>query len=259
MTKSACGYNRLGEIVFAGEDSRKASYKADSFFSTVPFQLFILILCASTDFASFNQMFVILLYDSQAMRWLAIVGMLVAFEIIPVVAANNLRKRESGYNSSITLTVMLIIIFLCGTAMNIYLRFSTRDTVFPNLSENATSMFGSGELAVSAANPSALPLSLFFGVLPLFTSVVSFACAYILFNPLQTDKRNLEACYSAQLDKVSELSANMQEYDSVENYREVMIERDDKQYEAMKQRLEAQNSCLKNYVSQKLLEYTTGV
>jgi hypothetical protein len=257
MAKSIYSRNSQGEIVFAGEDSRKPSYKADSFFSTVPFQLFILLLCASTDFASFNQMFEILLYDSQAMRWLAIAGMLVAFEIRPVVAANNLRKRESGYNSSVALTVMLIIVFLCGAAMNIYLRFATRDTVFPNLSESATSMFGSGELAAAAANPSALPLSTFFGALPLFTSVVSFACAYMLFNPLQMEKRNLEACYSGQLDKVNRLAAIIQEFDSEKSCRDSMTASDDEQYEAMEQKLEAQNSYLKNYVSQKLTECTS--
>jgi hypothetical protein len=255
MPKTLYATNKQGELIFTETDSRRHNYKSDSFFSSLPFQLLILIVCAVTDFASFNQMFAILLYDSQVMRWLAVVGMLVAFEIIPIVAANNLKKQTSGYKSSPALTIILIAIFLCGVALNFYLRYTTRDTVFPNLDSYTRSMFGNGYIAVEMTNPNALPLSLFFGLLPVFTSVVSFGCAYMLFNPLQKEKQNLEKDYALLTNEVNRYLAIIQEYDADANFKERILEGDDAQYEAARARSAGQANYLKNYTRQRIKEH----
>jgi hypothetical protein len=200
-------------------------------------------------------MFSILLYDSQVMRWLAVVGMLVAFEIIPIVAANNLKKYVSGYKSSTVLTAILIVIFICAVALNVYLRYTTRDTVFPNLDNYTRSMFGNGDIAADMSNPNALPLALFFGLLPVFTSVVSFGCAYMLFNPLQKEKQNLEKSYALIADEVNRFSAIIKEYDADANFAQRILSGDEAQYEAALSRLAGQANYLKNYARQRIKEH----
>lgn len=255
MLKALYTSNEQGELIFDDTDSRRYNYKSDSFFSSLPFQLLILVTCAVTDFASFSQMFSILLYDSQIMRWLAVVGMLVAFEIIPIIVANNLKKYVSGYKSSAILTAALFIIFFCGVALNIYLRYTTRDAVFPNLDSYTRSMFGSGEIAADMSNPNALPLALFFGLLPVFTSVVSFGCAYMLFNPLKKEKQNLEKSCALLIDEVNRYSATIQEYDADADFLERILEGDDAQYEAALARIASQVSYLKNHARQRIKEH----
>jgi hypothetical protein len=255
MSKTLYTTNKQGEIVFTGTDNRRVCYKSDSFFSSLPFQLFILVVCAVANFASFNQMFSITLYDSQTMRWLAVTGMLVAFEIIPIVAANNLKKHVSGYKASSILTAILIIIFICGVALNVYLRYTTRDAVFPNLDSYTRSMFGNAGITADTANPYALSLSIFFGLLPMFTSVVSFSCAYMLFNPLQKEKQNLEKSCGLLTDEVNRYSAIIKEYEADVDFPERILQGDDDQYKAAQSKIAGQASYLKNYTRQKIKEH----
>jgi hypothetical protein len=200
-------------------------------------------------------MFAILLYDSQVMRWLAVVGMLVAFEIIPIIAANNLKKQTSGYKASPALTVILAVIFLCVVVLNVYLRYTTRDTVFPNLDSYTRSMFGNGDIAADMTNPNALPLAMFFGLLPVFTSVVSFGCAYMLFSPLQKEKQSLEKTYALLTDEVNRYSAIIQEYDADANFNERILAGDNAKYEAARARAAGQANYLKNYTRQRIKEH----
>jgi hypothetical protein len=255
MPKALYTTNKQGELVFTETDSRRHNYKSDSFFSSLPFQLFILAVCAATDFASFNQMFAITLYDSQAMRWLAVVGMLVAFEIIPIIAADTLKKRASGYKSSTPLAVILIAIFLCGVALNVYLRYTTRDAVFPNLDSYTRSMFGNGESAAGTANPNALPLALFFGLLPVFTSVVSFGCAYMLFNPLQKEKQNLEKSCALLAGEANRYSAIVKEYDADADFPKRIFDGDGAQRDAARARISWQAKYLKGYARERIKEH----
>jgi hypothetical protein len=256
MPKTLYTTNKQGELIFTETNSMRHNYKSDSFFSSLPFQLLILIVCAVTDFASFNQMFSITLYDSQMMRWVSVLALLVIFEIIPIVAANNIKKRVTGYGGAPPiLSAILILGFLCGVALNVYLRYATRDTVFPNLDSYTRSMFGNGDIMAEMTNPNALPLSLFFGLLPVFTSVVSFGCAYMLFNPLQKEKQDLEKDYSLLTDEANRYSAIIKEYDADANFNERILEGDNAQYEAARARIAGQANYLKNYTRQRIKEH----
>jgi len=255
MSKKLYTTNKQGELIFTETNSRRHNYKSDSFFSSLPFQLFILLVCAVTDFASFNQMFSITLYDSQVTRWIAVLAMLIVFEIFPIVVANNQKKIKLGYDGCPWLTILLTIAFAAFVILNVYLRYTTRDTVFPNLDSYTRSMFGNGEITADTTNPNAFPLAIFFGLLPVFTSVVSFGCAYMLFNPLQKEKQNLEKSYALLTDEITRYSAIIKEYDEDADFQNRILEGDEAQYEAAQARIAGQASYLKNYTRERIKEH----
>jgi hypothetical protein len=183
--------------------SRRGKEISESVVASLPFQIALLIICAMADFAGFYQMFSLTMYDSIYSRILAIIGMLIGFEILPILCANAMKKINQGLPVKKWLPVFYSFGFLEAVTLNLYLRYTTRDIVFPNIDNLSTS------------NPNALPFSIFFGILPVITSLVSFGCAYGLFGSLKSKRIPLEEEREKIMDEINQLTSTLAEYETL--------------------------------------------
>jgi hypothetical protein len=206
-----------GQIRFTStKASRRGKEVAESFVATLPFQIGLLIICAVADFAGFYQMFSLTLYDAVYTQILAIIGMLIGFEVLPILCANSAKKINQKLPAKKWLPIAYGLGFLLAVTLNLYLRYTTRDTVFPYTDNFSTSTFGTVQTE-QLLNPNALPFSIFFGIVPVLTSIISFGCAYSLFDPLKNKLIPLEAEREKILEEMNPFTTTLEEYDSEED------------------------------------------
>jgi len=232
----------------------KARTRPDTLWNHPVFLVVVILLCATVDFMCFKQLFDSFLLDAPAIRWTTIFGMLFAFDFVPIYLGLNYRKRRQGYNVSAGMLAAMAAIFVLAFAVNVYLRIAFRDLVLPDLSQTSSSVFGSVSTG-SAGSARALPYAIFASVVPLLTSVGSFAISYFMANPLRQEKLALDAERDELSDRIGQLDAVLQEYDADPDFQGRLKADDEEKYTAMRQLIREKRETYRDYVRERIKEH----
>lgn len=216
--------------------------KPDTFWNHPILLGVIIIVCALVDFACFMQIFGKLLPDTELVRWVSILGMLFAFDFVPVYLGLNLRKRLQGYNVKELMLIAMVGVFALAFLTNVYLRISLRDLILPNLVDE------------TITSPYAVTFAVFASILPLLTSIGSFTISYSMANPLNTEKLALETERNHLMDSIGQIDALLKEYDADGDFYDRLISDDNKQYETMKQMIREKREEYRDYVREMIKE-----
>ena len=220
-----------------------------------PLALIVIItLCAFVDFMCFKQLFDSFLLDSPLIRWTGILGMIFAFDFVPVYLGLNVRKRLQKYNVSITILIVMGLIFTLAFAANIYLRISFKDLVMPDLTTSSTSIFGSVSTE-STVSSRALPYAIFAGILPLLTSIGSFTISFLMANPLKAEKLALDTEHNELADSIGQIDALLQEYEADPDFYGRLMGDDENKYGVMKQMIREKRDTYRDYVRERIKEF----
>jgi len=214
----------------------------------------VIILCATVDFVCFQQLFDSFLLDSPLIRWTAILGMLFAFDFVPVYLGLNYRKRVQEYNISGKILLIMVAVFTLAFAANSYLRMAFKDLVMPDLTESASSVFGSVNTETTVSSRAA-PYAIFASIVPLLTSIGSFTISFFMANPLKAEKLTLEKERNELADRIGQIDALLQEYEADPNIYERLLDDDDKKYETIKQLIYDKRETYRDYVRERIKEY----
>ena len=233
----------------------KEKYKPDSVWNHTWLLMVIIIACVITDIASFASLFSSFLYDSALLRYVCIVGMIIALEISPIYFSYNLKKRACGYNVEAISIYIPLASFVIGVIINIVLRIVTHDLVFPDLSDTTTSIIGGGGVTKNEGSSRSLVYAIFFAIVPILTSLAAMAATYTMSNPLNNERKKLEKADLEIKQNIDQMEAIISEYDADSNYLERMLSEDDSTYNAALSMIHNQRDEYFNYSRQRISEY----
>lgn len=220
-----------------------------------PFLLVVIIvLCAAVDSICFKQLFDSFLLDAPLIRWTAILGMLFAFDFVPVYLGLNLKKRLQSYNVSIAVLITMVAILAIAFAVNVYLRIEFKDLVMPDLTESSTSIFGSVS-AESNVSSRAFPYAVFASIVPLLTSIGSFTISFFMANPLKAEKLAFDSEHNELADHIGQIDALLQEYEADPDFYGRLTQDDDAKFEAMRQMIREKRETYRDYVRERIKEH----
>ena len=228
--------------------------KPDTLWNHPVLLVVIIFLCAAVDFVCFQQLFDSFLMDARLIRWTAIIGMLLAFDFVPVYLGLNLRKRLQGYNVNKAMLVAMLAVTLLAFGVNVYLRIQFRDLVLPDLTASSSSIFGSLSTG-TAVSSRALPYAIFASAIPLFTSLCSFTISYFMANPLRAEKLALDNEHNELADRIGQIEAILREYDANPDFHGRLTGDDNDRFGAMKQMIKEKRETYRDYVRERIKEH----
>ena len=255
--KNLYSISSQGHLIFDGRESRlNAADKSLTIWEYPISSLIILFLCAVLDGVMFYTLFSAFLYDTAILVMLSTIALLIGFDVAPAVAGVLLKKRSQGINASILMIVLLAVAFLVAFAGNTVLRITYKDLVLPDLSSVSTSVFGAIENSTTAAaeGNNSLIYALFASMMPLITSLVSFAVSFQSSNPLKTYVRDLKLKINDIENEIEEIDAALIEYDADLEFFERISAEDEEKYQNMLKVIDEKAVFYCNYVRQRIKE-----
>lgn len=193
----------------ARREIEKRNQKHLSFLENPVVSIVAMFGFALLDIILFNQVFASFLYDSLWVRIFSIIGLIAGFDVAPIVLAIVLKGRSQGLNHNRLLAYVSGIAFLLALAASILLRILVKDLVLPNFSDGLM-------LEEDFQNKDVLlPIgyALFGSILPVVTSLASFAVTYLNYNPLKIKYYRLRQ-QKFELEKnIQEIEAILNEYE----------------------------------------------
>ena len=250
--------DRNGEFVYHNLNSHIGKkYKADTPLdkSFVPY--LIMLFCAVVDASVFVSLFKMISYDSPFMLGIEVAGFLFGFDVVPLYIGIQLRRLKQGISKDWFVLWMALVVCVLACVMNVALRLTTIDQMFPDLSSASTSYFGTvtEETADTSIDPTAIALTIFGIGLPMLTSIGSFFISYLTYNPLKVRKRASEEMLAEKNDEIRRLDAILSEYDADPEFAEHLRKDDEGKFEEIKKmhRAVVINYC--EYVRQRLKEH----
>lgn len=187
-------------------------YCADSGWESPSAAVAVMLICGLLDFVVFKQLFATMLYDYVLIQWLSIIGCLVAFDLAPIYMGILTRKKSQGYRVNSTVILLLFCSFFMVLVGNVFLRIIQRNVLVPDLSAFSSSILGPVE-ETTQENEVAYPYAVFSSLLPLATSIVSFAVSYISSDPLKAKLRKLHQEQIELEESIGMISSVLLEYD----------------------------------------------
>ena len=228
-------------------DDRPASIWENKVFSYI-----VVIGLMIFDFMFIFQLFDSVLYDSLLLKIGAIFGALVVYEIFPIYVSRTYKEKVQGYPVMKWMVYALLIAFGCAVILNLSLRIYYRELSFPNFSQVNILMNGSEQQG--EAGTSAMLLALFFGLFPVFTSMLSGYISYVGYNPLKEEIARLQDSYDIISDESCKVESILSEYEADSNYKERLLADDQSKYEAILEMIRKMNYEYKDYSRQLLKE-----
>ena len=231
-----------------------AHNKPDSFWERQAAVFVIMSVCCTLDTVMFYQLFSSYMVDSDLVRLLSIIAMLIGFDLSPIILAIEVRKKSLGLNASKILICSLGIAFLTAFLWNIGLRIATRDLVLPD--NTATiSFIGTATAAETSHNELAMLNALFAASLPVITSLVSFGTSFFSYNPVKKRLHELRVEQVRLEDGIAELEALLLEYDSNPYNWDKMLEDDEQKYLTTLELIHEQTIYYCDYVRERIKEH----
>ena len=250
--------NRVGEFIYPGLNSHMSKkYKADTPLDNTVVPYIIMIACGVIDFTVFNSLFKMLSYDNQWMLFIQTVGMVFAFDMVPIYLGIQLRRMKQGLIKEKIGLYMALGVCAIAFIINVILNVMTIELMNPDLSSATTNYFGAEieQTTTEGIDPATIALTIFRIGCPVLTSIGSFFISYLTYNPLKTRKRNAEEVLAEKNDEIRRLEAVLSEYDADSEFAENLRADDEGKYEEMKKMHRALviNYC--EYVRQRLKEH----
>lgn len=223
-----------------------------------PVMLVIVIAaCALVDLLNFKQVFDAFIFDSLIARIVGILAFLIAFDFIPIWAGLNLKKKTQGYKVNTTVIKIMMGAFALAFVVNFALRIATREMVLPE--GEVFSGVINGDVAMPEPQQGNRMLVYVYAVLtsivPLITSLASGGISFLMSNPLQRERLELEKRKNLLLSDIESVNATLAEYDADGEYYERMLAEDAEKYTAAQQMVERHRQHLKDYVREQLAEH----
>lgn len=217
--RSIISVAKNGEIEYNGGNSYiNSKYKADTPMdrSFVPYV--VMIFCAAIDATCFLQLFNMISYDSPFLKAGQIAGFLFGFDAVPIYIGIQLKRIKEKITKDRFIMWIAIAVCVIACGLNIILRFATV-----------------GEItAEEEITKSAIALTIVGAVIPFITSLGSFFISYLTYNPLLTQKKNLERLLIKHEDEIRRLDALISEYESDSDFEKNLLEDENKKYEEIK-------------------------
>lgn len=220
--------------------------------------ILIMAVCATLDFMMFKQLFGSFLEDYEIYQWLGTAGLLIGFDVAPVymgIACSRYAQKIGRAKNGLIMALCGIAFFLAFTA-SLYLRSCTYQLVIPVSAENAvTSLMDKGVQLEEAVNPQAKPYAIFAGILPLVTSIVSFAISYLVSDPAKERMLRVHRERLALEDESRKLSSVLNIYENDRDYEVRLLEEDNAKLAAMEDRIREMSLYWADYVRERLKEH----
>ena len=229
-------------------------YRADSGWESPSAAIVVMLVCGLLDFVVFKQLFATMLYDYVLIQWLSIIGCLVAFDLAPIYMGILVRKKAQGYRTGTFVIALLLFAFLMVLAGNVALRIIQRNVLVPDLSSFSSSVLGPVE-NTSQENEVAYPYAIFSSMLPLATSIVSFAVSYISSDPLKARLRLLHREHIELEDAIGMLDSVLLEYEIDPDLKGRLLADDDYAYFKKLQMARERGLQYCDYVRERLKEH----
>lgn len=200
----------------------------NSFFEHPVLVALILILCSLADLAMFYNLFSNVLYDSVELRILAVLGLIITFDIAPVYLGIVYKRKNQGYKVSIFVLILLFAVFITGIIINFWLRWQFKSDVLPLIDSTASPEMIEKKQSVFA---------IFGAFLPVFTSVVSFGVSYITTDFLRKRYRQLTRSRLILVEKLRKLNEILEEYKNDEDFYERELGADTMMYKFFRRKI----------------------
>ena len=228
--------------------------KAEQLLLKSAVSIILMLICMVIDFFNLSQIFNAFLYDAIVMQRLLTITAIIGIDCSVIYLGIVLKKKEQGFRVGKYTAGSLVAAFIVTFIANISLRIATKDLVLPDWSVATTSIFGEVGKSDTSSNLS-LVYALFAGVMPLITSLVSFAVSYICYDPLKERVNKLEKEQVALEEEIGELESILKEYDSDEDFLERLIEDDDRKYQDVYDVIQEEGMYYCSYVRERLKEH----
>lgn len=247
--------DRQGNLVFSRRGELAKEYgKGDSGWESQRVAIGVMAACGILDFVMFYQLFSSFLYDSQAVLMLAILGMLIGFDLGSIYIGIVLKKRRQGIDAGLVVAAAMGVAFLVAFIANIALRIGVKDLVLPDLSSLTTSAFGEVSQADTGSDL-ALLYALFASALPVVTSLVSFGISFQTANPLKQRMQKLRMEQVKLEDDIVKIEALLMEYDADSDYFARLLLEDEEKYRDTLEFIKEKMLHYCDYVRERLKEH----
>lgn len=209
---------RNGEIIYHGLNSHMShKFKADTAFDKPFVAYVVMLLCGAIDAMCFINLFSLISYDSPFILGMQVCGLLVGFDLIPCYLGIHLRRLKQGLTKDKFIVWFALSASAIAFLINIVLRISTIKLMSPD----------------GIVDANAISLTVFGCFIPFVTSLASFFVSYLLYNPLQVRKKNIEILMYEKQDEIRRLQAFLDEYEMESDFGEHLVKDDEEKYEAM--------------------------
>ena len=231
----------------------KDRYKPDSVLNYTCVLMLVLMTTIVTDFAGFSSLFSKLFYDSIVLRYISILGLILATDVSPAYLGYSLKKRACGYNVETITIIAPLVALVLGLTINAILRLASHEIAFPDLGNLNTSIIDG--TAADTTSSQSIFYAIFFSVLPIITSLVAFAATYSMSNPLNAERKKLEKANLDLTQHLDQLESIVAEYDAEGNYHDRMLTKDEQKYQAALAMITGQEHEYYDHVRQRISEF----
>ncbi|MBO4926722.1 MAG: hypothetical protein J5379_00505 [Clostridiales bacterium] len=149
----------------------------------------LMIVCAIADGMNFYSLFSTLSNDSALMVIVSCVGLLIGFDVSPILLGSVYKKAEQGYKKEWGIILFCAAATAICFSIYVYTRIAAKDLMLSG--EVSTSQMGALETEPQA-DPLALASAICWALLPIATSFVSFGASCHAANPMRKEKQVLE-------------------------------------------------------------------
>lgn len=215
--------------------------------------LVIILGCGFVDAVMMYQLFSSFLYDRPIIKWLSTIGFMIAYDIVPAIIGLAQKKKEQSFKINTTVVKALMSVFILVFIGTVYLRLVTRTMIIPSESQMTASLFTSG-IESDVENPIALPFAIVSSLIPLATSIVSYAIGYFSMNPLKVRVSRLRVKQVEIEDRINKLETMLTEYNLKKDIADRLTKEDHQKYEKTKELVIDISNEYKHYVRVKLAE-----
>lgn len=241
-------------VTSTGYNYYREESKPNSLWEHKILTLALIISCCIVDLIMFKELFGQYSYDSPGEQCMETIGMLVAFDVIPIFIGIQLKKKQQGYPTRLMYLVLAAAIVISAVAVNFYLRFNI-ENITEDYSKGGQEYSQEVEISeysdpMNASNTSAI--TFFNSMLPVITT-----CGTLFFSMMSSNPRKEEYLKvlkeKCQLeDDIERYETNLKECEIESSLKEDMDREEDERYECQKGRIYEKERELKSYVRDQL-------
>ncbi len=229
------------------------SIYANSWVANIATILFVLI-----DFICLYTVWNTVQTESSLMIALIAVGCSVCLDVPLAIAGNALKSHHQKLeDKSRTMIVMILAIctFLLTFVFAFWFRIETKDLTFDISSGSTlTNTLADSTIEESTDSKAVVVAALFNAIVPLCTSIASFAVSYFAANPLGKKIARLDNAIITLDSNLAEIEQVCREAEGIQNYKQYLLAREDDMYQQFCETSESQGIVRKQAVRFVIME-----
>ena len=232
--------------------------KSDSIYASSLVANFVTFLMVIIDYTCLKSVWNVVQTESSIMIALIAIGCSVCLDIPLAIAGNALKSHHQKLkDKSSTMIVMVLAIatFLITFVFAFGFRVVTKDLTF-DISSGSTLTNTLAETMTTETDDSnaVVVAALFNAIVPLCTSIASFVISYFAANPLGLKIARLDKAIITLDSNLAEIEQVCQEAESIQNYKQYLLAREEDMYQQFCESSEAQGVVRKQAVRFVIME-----